>query len=71
MKKKIKKTAKPDVKPEVKKADANTFDVHLGNIFPYVVSVLSTINRQVDRLQKTMDAVGLAVANLPQNQEKK
>ena len=55
-KKKVVKKNKP-VKVDAPKQIAIT----LNNVVPYMVSTLNTLERKIDRLQKTVDAVGFAV----------
>ena len=52
-KKKVTKTAQPEFK-EVQ--------VNLGNVFQHMVGALSNLLLRVDRLQKTVDAVGELLA---------
>lgn len=51
-------------------AKSQTVAVHLGNVFPFIVEMLAKLNRDVDRLQKTIDAVGLAVVAGQEPKEK-
>lgn len=55
-KKSTKKTAKPQSPVE-----SNQIQINLNNVFPYMVSTLNDLNRKIDRLQMTVDAVGMAI----------
>ena len=53
-------------KKVVKKAVAPPEQIQIGlhNVFPYLVKMMDSLDRKVDRLQKTVDAVGLAVVEV-------
>ena len=54
-----KKTKKKPVKKTEQTPEKIQID--LRNVFPYIVSTLDSLNRKIDRLQMTVDAVGIAV----------
>lgn len=55
-----KKKAKAPEAPEM-------ITINLQNVFPYIVKTLEALNRKVDRLQLTVDAVGMAVVERKKN----
>lgn len=53
---------KPSKKLIQKIVEPEKVQINLNNVFPYIVSTLDNLNRKIDRLQMTVDAVGIAVA---------
>ena len=58
VKKKV--TKKKAVKSKAVK-EPELIQIDLRNVFPYIVTTLNSMDKKIDRLQKTVDAVGFAV----------
>lgn len=51
--------AKTKQKPEAK---PNQVEIGLSNVFTFIVQMLGKFDRDIDRLQKTVDAIGLLLS---------
>ena len=54
-------------KKPVKPQEPNMVPITVNNIFSYLVNSLENAQRKLDRLQMTIDAVGLAVVERKKN----
>lgn len=46
-----------------KKEEPKQIAIDLSNVFPFIVKMIAKHDRDLDRLQKTVDAIGLLLAN--------
>lgn len=49
-------------KKEIKKEPQGLL-INLNNVFPFIVQTIASLDRRLDALQKTVDAIGLMIAD--------